>query len=72
MAVSETEIVAARRRLMLVAAFLTAAVLASPGRADDRHVDYYYPRPQVIETYQARGETLPESDRTRRIGLWSG
>jgi hypothetical protein len=69
---SEAEKVATHRRLMPVAALVTVVVLASPGRADDRHVGYYYPRPQVIEIYQTRGETLPDSDRTRRIGFVVG
>jgi hypothetical protein len=57
------------RGLAPVGALGLALALASPCRADDRHVGYYYPEPEVIETYPARGETLPDSDRTRRIGF---
>jgi len=40
--------------------------------ADDRHVGYYYPEPQTREVYKARAETLPEADRTLRIGFVTG
>jgi hypothetical protein len=46
-----------------------AALGATGAAADDRHVGYYYPPPQAIETYPARAETLPDSDRLRRIGF---
>ena len=46
-----------------------AVVGASGAAADDRHVGYYYPPPQTIETYSARAETLVDSDRLRRIGF---
>jgi hypothetical protein len=46
-----------------------AAAVAGPVRADDRHAGYYYPPPQTIEIYHARGETLPDSDHIRRIGF---
>ena len=47
------------------------ALLLAPAAAgaDDRHVGYYYPPPQTIETYKARAETLEDSDRGRRIGF---
>jgi hypothetical protein len=49
---------------------LAGVLLApAPAGADDRHVGYYYPPPQTIETYEARADTLPDSDRTRRIGF---
>lgn len=51
---------------LAVALGLVGATLV---RADDRHVGYYYPPPQSTETYPARGDTLPDSDRTRRIGF---
>lgn len=60
---------AARRIGAVAAALLGALALASPVRADDRHAGYYYPPPQTIETYQPRGETLPDSDHVRRIGF---
>jgi hypothetical protein len=36
---------------------------------DDRHAEYYYPTPESSEIYNARVQTLPESDRSRRIGF---
>lgn len=57
------------RNVAPTGALALAIVLASPCRAEDRHVGYYYPPPQTIETYQARGETLPDSDRVRRVGF---
>jgi hypothetical protein len=50
-------------------ALALGVLLAGPAGADDRHVGYYYPPPQTIETYEARAETLKDSDRTRRIGF---
>jgi hypothetical protein len=50
-------------------ALAIAITLIAPCRADDRHAGYYYPPPKTIETYQPRGETLPGSDSTRRIGF---
>ena len=46
-----------------------ASFAPAPAGADDRHVGYYYPPPQTIEIYQARAETLQDSDRTRRVGF---
>lgn len=37
--------------------------------ADDRHAGYYYPPLTSEEVYPARSETLPDSNRTRRIGF---
>lgn len=37
-----------------------------------RHEGYYYPPLTGTETYPARAETLPGSDRTRRIGFIVG
>jgi hypothetical protein len=54
---------------MALGALLVTMVLAAPSRADDRHSGYYYPPPQSIETYQVRSETLPDSDRIRRVGF---
>lgn len=53
----------------VVGALVLVGVLLAPARADDRHVGYYYPPPQTIETYEARAETLEDSNRTRRIGF---
>ena len=43
--------------------------LAGAAAAEDRHAGYYYPPPQTVETYQARTQTLADSDKTRRIGF---
>lgn len=42
---------------------------AGAARAEDRHAGYYYPPAQTSEVYRARSETLPDSDRTRRVGF---
>jgi hypothetical protein len=55
--------------LALAALLLMGAPAAAQDRPDDRHVGYYYPPPQTVETYQARADTLEDSDRTRRIGF---
>jgi hypothetical protein len=55
--------------LALAALLLMAPPAGAQNRADDRHVGYYYPPPQTIETYKARADTLEDSDRTRRIGF---
>jgi len=51
----------------LAALLLTAGTL--PARAQDTQEGYYYPKPKVVETYQARVAALPDSDRSRRIGF---
>lgn len=58
-----------RYALGLVAVLAVLPQLAVPGWAEERHTGYYYPPPATVETYQARSETLPDSDRTRRIGF---
>ena len=55
--------------LALTGLLLMATPAAAQDRPDDRHVGYYYPPPQTVETYQARADTLEDSDRTRRIGF---
>lgn len=40
-----------------------------PVSAADRHVGYYYPKPQAIEVYKARARVLEDSNRRRRIGF---
>jgi hypothetical protein len=55
--------------LALSAIALAAAPAGAQDSAVDRHEGYYYPTPQTIETYEARAETLEDSDRTRRIGF---
>ena len=56
----------------IVLAGLTAFVLlagSGPARAQESQEGYYYPKPQVVESYQARVATLPDSDRSRRLGF---
>jgi len=60
---------AAWLRPLSVALVLALHGLAGPAQAEDRHAGYYYPVPQTSETYPARSQTLPDSDRTRRIGF---
>tara|TARA_B100000676_G_scaffold312019_1_gene384349 strand:+ start:2251 stop:2787 length:537 start_codon:yes stop_codon:yes gene_type:complete len=45
--------------------------LAEPAteESNDRHEGYYYPEPQTLEVYVARAQTLPDSDRARRLGF---
>jgi hypothetical protein len=67
-------------RLILLACLMIA--LASLGSlaaeaddavtTDDNHAEYYYPAPRTTETYEARVQTLQESDRSRRIGFVTG
>ncbi len=60
---------------MSAARVLAAALLLAWGAAagavqeDDRHVGYYYPPLSSEEDYTARAQTLPGSDRDRRIGF---
>lgn len=42
---------------------------ASPRKNHDRHAGYYYPLPQTRETYKAQAVTLPDSNRSRRLGF---
>ena len=61
-----------RRGLCTALAALVLATALRPAGAEDRHAGYYYPAPQTIETYRARGELLPGSDRLRRVGFVIG
>ena len=58
--------------LRAAAAALLFLWTLAPAAAEDRHEGYYYPKPQTVETYTARVATLPDSDRTRRIGFVTG
>jgi len=52
---------------------VTSLMLATPAAgADDRHEGYYYPEVSSSEVYHSRIKTLPDSDRTRRIGFVTG
>ncbi|MEQ9329720.1 molybdopterin-guanine dinucleotide biosynthesis protein A [Thalassobaculum sp.] len=57
---------------MLAAVLLLPILLAAPARAQDRHEGYYYPEVTSNEMYHSRINTLPDSDRTRRIGFVTG
>lgn len=39
---------------------------------DGKHSGYYYPEPEVVERYGPRAETLPEANRTLRVGFITG
>ena len=63
---------------LLIPAFMVALIVSLGGTAlaqeegedeGDRHIGYYYPEPQSEETYVARSVTLPDSDRSRRLGF---
>ena len=58
------------RVLMLIAFVILAG--ARPAQAQDRHEGYYYPEVTSSEVYPARGPTLQNSDRLRRIGFIIG
>ena len=55
--------------LALAGVLLAAAPAGAQDAPGDRHDGYYYPTPQTIETYEARADTLEDSDRARRIGF---
>lgn len=55
------------RRPLVPGALLILAMCAVSSVADDRHADYYYPKPTSLEEYGSRTQTLPGSDRRRRI-----
>ncbi|MDX1540876.1 MAG: molybdopterin-guanine dinucleotide biosynthesis protein A [Geminicoccaceae bacterium] len=54
---------------VVVLLLLTAGGVAAQEPADDRHSGYYYPEPSSEETYTARAQSLPDSDRTRRVAF---
>ena len=54
----------------LIALSLAMAVLAAPSVARaDKQANYYYPKPQTTEVYNARAEAMPDSSRSRRLGF---
>lgn len=56
--------------LLLLAGASAGAQEAPEGEpSDDRHEGYYYPELSSQETYRARAQSLPDSDRTRRVGF---
>lgn len=62
---------AGRLRDLGIGVALFVAVTASAA-AQDRHVGYYYPEPELQEIYTARAQTLQEADRAVRIGFATG
>ena len=57
--------------LLLAAALLVPSSVPAE-EEKDHHAGYYYPEPQSSETYQARVDTLPGSDRLHRIVFATG
>ena len=59
-----------RGGLKLICVWLLVLLAGSgAARAQESQEGYYYPKPEVVETYQARVATLPDSDRSRRLGF---
>ena len=56
--------------IVLVATVLM--VVTGGARAEDRHAGYYYPAVSSAEIYHSRVDTLPDSDRNRRVGFVTG
>ncbi len=57
----------------LLAAVASPALAASGAAAShDRHVGYYYPEPETVETYVARAVTLKDASRSRRLAFVTG
>jgi len=61
-----------RRVIVAALAVILAGAALRPALANDTQAGYYYPKPKSTETYQARVATLPDSDRSRRIGFVTG
>jgi hypothetical protein len=63
------------KKLIIAVVALVAAVTAAwPASAQeprqrDRHEGYYYPTIKSRETYDSRAQTLPDSDRQRRLSF---
>ncbi|NQW08596.1 MAG: molybdopterin-guanine dinucleotide biosynthesis protein A [Alphaproteobacteria bacterium] len=51
---------------------VTIVATTAAGATEDRHAGYYYPKTVTEEVYEARIDTLPDSDRNRRIGFVTG
>ncbi len=56
----------------VVCALAVTLSLTGAASAQDRHAGYYYPEVSSTEIYHSRAETLPDSDRTRRVGFVTG
>ena len=47
----------------------TPETVPAPNAATDRHVGYYYPKPNSVHVYTARARALPDMSRQRRIAF---
>lgn len=57
------------KKVALFGLALVVLCAIGPARAEDRHAGYYYPAPKTQETYVARAQVLPDSDRKRRLAF---
>jgi hypothetical protein len=48
---------------------LTAMFVAMPGKANDRHADYYYPKPVTKEVYRPRVRKMMGANKEARIAF---
>ena len=48
---------------------LTAMFVAIPGKANDRHADYYYPKPVTKEVYRPRVRKMMGANKEARIAF---
>ena len=59
-----------RQALASLAVAAALAISAGAAQADEeRHVGYYYPQPQTVETYEARAQTLQDASRSQRLAF---
>ncbi|MEM7253877.1 MAG: molybdopterin-guanine dinucleotide biosynthesis protein A [Pseudomonadota bacterium] len=56
-------------RWIVVVGLIGLGAWVGPLFAADRHVGYYYPPPLSSERYEGRVQTIPETNRRRRIGF---
>lgn len=50
-------------------ALLLIMFLATPGKADDRHAGYYYPKPVTKEAYRPRARKMVGANKQARIAF---
>ncbi|MCA8929645.1 MAG: molybdopterin-guanine dinucleotide biosynthesis protein A [Alphaproteobacteria bacterium] len=60
------------RPSFLLAIFVVFVAAAGVARAEDQHVGYYYPPPDVMEDYEARAPLLDGNSRSRRLTFIDG
>lgn len=58
--------------LLLGLMLLMGALPVEGQELGDNHAGYYYPPPREAETYTSQVTTLPDSNRSRRIGFVTG